>query len=234
MLPVYSVTKSVLSILIGIAIDRGQLRLDDKLGDLLPETLQTDVDPSVRHITVRRLLTMTAGFVRSDEDPHVPLSDMWRWMLNGKLIAAGGAKFTYNSWSPNLLSVVLDRATKQTGAGFAQESLFDPLDIRNYAWPFDAEGHLVGDTGLSLTARDMAKIGQLYLNRGRWGDARIVSENYVADSTARHTQGGPPVNASYGYLWWIEPGQAGIDAFFAAGSGSQLIYVVPARRRSSP
>jgi CubicO group peptidase (beta-lactamase class C family) len=81
---------------------------------------------------------------------------------------------------------------------------------------------------LSLTARDMVKIGLLYLQHGRWGSKQIVSSDYVADSTAKHHNGpGPTRAAAYGYLWWSKPTKTGLDAFFATGLGSQLIYVVP-------
>jgi CubicO group peptidase (beta-lactamase class C family) len=73
----------------------------------------------------------------------------------------------------------------------------------------------------------MVKIGLLYLQRGRWDDRQIVSSDYVADSTAKHNGGGAPIRAAYGYLWWLTQTRAGLDAFFAAGTGSQLIYVVP-------
>jgi CubicO group peptidase (beta-lactamase class C family) len=88
---------------------------------------------------------------------------------------------------------------------------------------------LVVDQGLFLTARDMAKIGLLYLRNGRWGDAAIVSSGYVADSTAAHNDGGPPVGSAYGYFWWVERPQSQLAAYFAAGIKSQLIYVVPDR-----
>jgi CubicO group peptidase (beta-lactamase class C family) len=78
-----------------------------------------------------------------------------------------------------------------------------------------------------LTARDMAKIGALYLQHGRWGDKQIVSEAFVAESTTKQTDGGPPLNAGYGYLWWIDSTKTNLAAFFAAGTGSQAIYVVP-------
>jgi CubicO group peptidase (beta-lactamase class C family) len=86
---------------------------------------------------------------------------------------------------------------------------------------------LIIGNGLSLTARDMAKVGILYLQHGRWGDSQLISSEYVADSTAEHNEGGPPVHAAYGYMWWTKKTKTGLDAFFAAGTGSQLIYVVP-------
>src|ERR1700678_4455298 len=91
----------------------------------------------------------------------------------------------------------------------------------------DAEGHLFGEFHLKLTARDMAKIGALFLQHGRWGDKQIVSEVFVTESTTKQNDGGPPVNAGYGYLWWIARTKTNLAAFFAAGYGGQAIYAVP-------
>jgi CubicO group peptidase (beta-lactamase class C family) len=101
------------------------------------------------------------------------------------------------------------------------------LHIDNYDWLSDAEGHLFGEFHLKLTARDMAKIGALFLQHGRWGDKQIVSEAFVTESTTKQNDGGPPVNAGYGYLWWIARTKTNLAAFFAAGYGGQAIYVVP-------
>jgi CubicO group peptidase (beta-lactamase class C family) len=126
-----------------------------------------------------------------------------------------------------LLSIVLTRAIRQDARGFARRNLFDPLRIDNYDWTVDADGHLIGATSLFLTARDMAKVGVLYLRQGRWGDKQIVSKAFVLDSTTRQSEGGPPSNAAYGYFWWIGKTKTGDDAFFAAGQNDQLVYVVP-------
>jgi CubicO group peptidase (beta-lactamase class C family) len=150
-------------------------------------------------------------------------------MLNRTMKYAPGTHFFYDDIGTNLLSVILSRAINQNAERFAQQVLFDPLQINDYTWISDAEGHLLGDTGLSLNARDMAKIGLLYLWHGRWRGAQIVSNAYVLDSTKKHSDGGPPVNAAYGYLWWIENTGANPGAFFAAGFKSQVIYVVPER-----
>jgi CubicO group peptidase (beta-lactamase class C family) len=232
--PVHSITKSVLSILVGIAIDKGYLRLDQKLPEVLPEAFDENVDPLARAITVRDLLTMTEGFDPAGAGDYaskvgLPAGAMWRWMLNRMMKYPPGTHFFYDDVGANLLSVVLSRAVNQDTARFAQHYLFDPLQIVDYKWISDAEGHLLGETGLYLNARDMAKIGLLYLWRGRWSEREIVSESYVLDSTSKHNDGGPPVNAAYGYLWWINKTKTNLDAFFAAGFKSQLIYVVPKR-----
>jgi CubicO group peptidase (beta-lactamase class C family) len=225
--PVHSVTKSVLSILVGVAVDRGYLRLDQKLSELLPEASNPAIDPRIRDITVRNLLTMTSGFDPAVTKIGVPTSEMWQWMLNREMSDMPGTRFNYDSDDVNLLSVVLTRAIRRSSLAFANETLFGPLGITNFNWLADSDGYLIASDNLSLTARDMAKIGLLYLQQGRWGDQQIVSSDYVADSTAKHNDGGPPTHAAYGYLWWVRPTAAGLDAFFAAGHGSQLIYVVP-------
>jgi CubicO group peptidase (beta-lactamase class C family) len=229
--PVYSVTKSVLSILVGIAIDKGYLRLDEKLSELLPETFEAAVDPRTRDIAVRDLLTMTGGFDQAGaavrfSNAGVPVHESWRWMIYRPMKYPPGTHFVYSDAEADLLSVVLSKTVRQSAESFAREMLFDPLGIDRYDWVDDADGHLAGGSGLSLTARDMAKVGLLYLHRGRWGDRQIVSEDFVRDSTVKHNDGGPPVNAAYGYLWWVTT-KANRSAFVAAGHNSQLIYVAP-------
>jgi CubicO group peptidase (beta-lactamase class C family) len=138
-----------------------------------------------------------------------------------------GDRFRYDGDSANLLSVVLTRAIGENSRTFAEKNLFRPLQMTNVDWTADDDGYLIGESGLSLTARDMAKLGLLYLQRGCWDDKQIVSSDYVDDSTTKHNDGGFPTDAAYGYLWWVTQTKTGLDAFFAAGIGSQLIYVVP-------
>jgi CubicO group peptidase (beta-lactamase class C family) len=229
--PVHSITKSGLSILVGIALDKGYLRLDQKLSELLPEVSAPTIDLPVRDITIRDLLTMTSGFNSAapfGAKAGVPPAQMWQWTLNRPMQYAPGTHFNYDNDGANLLSVALTRAIRQSSRTFAEQNLFRPLGMTNFNWIADGDGYLIGADTLSLTARDMVKIGLLYLRRGRWGDKQIVSSDYVVDSTSKHNDGGPPVRAAaYGYLWWVKQTKTGLDAFFAAGIGSQLIYVVP-------
>lgn len=228
---VNSVTKSVLSVLVGIAIDEGYLRLDEKLSEIFPQEFDENVDPLARDITVRDLLTKTEGFEEGGWG-HFKVGagasgkpQIWRWMLNRRVKYPSGAHFRYDGIGSDLLSVVLSATIKQNVADFAKQKLFVPLHIDNYTWHSDTEGYLHGEYGLYLTARDMAKIGALYLQHGRWGDAQIISDAYVQDSTTKHNDGGPPVKAGYGYQWWVR--KTNLDAFFAAGKNGQVIYVVP-------
>lgn len=228
---VNSITKSVLSTLIGIAVNEGLLRLDDKLSDVFPREFDEKIDPLARNITLRNLLTKTEGF-EEGEWGHFSVGagasgkpQIWRWMLNRKVKYSPGTHFRYDGIGSDLLSVVLSAAIRQNATDFARQKLFGPLHISNYTWQSDTEGYLPGEYGLYLTARDMAKIGVLYLRHGRWKDQQIVSEDYVRDATTKHSDGGPPVNAGYGYQWWV--GSTNPYSFFATGRNGQVIYIVP-------
>jgi CubicO group peptidase (beta-lactamase class C family) len=228
--PVNSVTKSVLSILVGIAIDKGLLRLDQKLSELLPDTARKTSDPHASEITLRDLLTMTSGF---DPDNLTSVRGVWNssvWMTNRSVKYTPGVHFYYDNPGADLISIILARVVKDNNiAEFVRQELFSPLGIESYEWSTDMDGNLRGAFGLRLTARDMAKVGTLYLQHGRWHDRQLVSKDYVIDSTRRHNNGGAPVKAGYGYLWWTTKTNDGVEPYFAAGSGSQLIYNVPDR-----
>jgi len=227
--PVHSVTKSVLSILVGIAIDKGLLRLDQKLPELVAEATDGSIDPRVADITLRDLLTMSSGFA-PDETVEVP--GVWNssvWMIRRTVKHPPGTHFYYDNQGTNLIAIILRRAVGGNIAEFAKNELFAPLQIDRYYWAVDRDGNLPGYSGLLLTGRDMAKIGLLYLQQGRWRERQVVSEAYVLDSTHKHSDGGEPANAGYGYLWWTKPIRDGSRAYFAAGYGSQLILNLPDR-----
>src|SRR4029079_948221 len=152
--PMYSVTKSVLSILVGIAIDEGHLRPDERLFEIFPEEFDECTDPRARDITVRDVLTKTEGFAENTwgEFNAAGKPRLWRWMLNRKVEYRGGTHFRYDNVGSDLLSVVLSRAIKQPAADYAKRKLFKPLDIDSYGWIFDSEGHLYRGTGVESNA----------------------------------------------------------------------------------
>ena len=145
------------------------------------------------------------------------------------MTAPPGDHFAYDGDSIELLSLALSRATRGGALSLARRALFARLAMTSAAWSAAADGRLFGQTDLFLSGRDMAKLGLLVLRHGRWGDRQIVSAAFVADATARHNGGGPPLGAAYGYLWWVGKTNYGFDAVFAAGSGGQLVYVAPQR-----
>ena len=249
---VASVTKSVMSILVGVALDEGVLgSVDQTLSELLPEYAAI-MAPDVAGVTLEQVLTMTAGL---PEDPRAPattphyLTEDWvAAILSGGLEQPPGEGFAYASAGSHLLSAILVEATGRSVLDYARDKLFNPLGIStdpaaeplaveenlpvyeaaSFAWPVDPQGLHLGDAFLKISAPDMAKIGQLMLAGGRWDEKQIVPAQWVTESTRAHVStGGYGVGGDdYGYHWWVTTAD-GHDAFAAAGFGGQLIEVVP-------
>jgi len=219
---VFSVTKSVISALIGIALrDRYIKSLDQKVVDFYPEYVSPDTDPQIREITLENLLTMTSGL-----EQETSFGENWlKSTLEQPVSGEPGQAFHYNDAAVHLLSGILTRSTHMTALDFGNKYLFQPLGIPLPAWETDPQGNNVGGDGLSLTPKDMAKIGYLYLNQGIWGDQQLVPAEWVRVSTQRHTNA-DILNDDYGYLWWVTQVE-GHPAYYAAGFGGQFIYVVP-------
>lgn len=238
-----SVSKSVTSALIGIAIGRGELPgVDTKLmpyyaGDFrLP-----DADPRRADLTLRHLLTMTAG-IKWDEstvtytDPAnscagMEKSDDWiQFVLDQPMADTPGTRFVYNSGATELLSQLLKKATGKQADEYAAEHLFAPLGITTTYWKRTPKGLSDTEGGLYLTARDLAKIGYLYLHDGVWDGRRLLPEGWVNASTTPlvDTRPGQPRSRKYGYQWWVLPyGDGSQHAYAALGYGGQRLIVVP-------
>jgi CubicO group peptidase (beta-lactamase class C family) len=226
-----SITKSFISALIGIALKEGYLSsLDQKVADLLPEYFKSDTDPRKKTITLRYLLTMTAGFACDDTDSNFWIirgyPDWAEAALNFPLINEPGQTFVYDSAAMHLLSVILTRQTRSSAFQFAKTRLFEPLGMQVNDWPADPQHNSEGPAGLMLTPHDMAKFGYLYLNGGQWDGQEIVPEWFVRESTREHSAGGNPEPAAYGYLWWVVSRHS---AYCAAGYGGQYVFVIPDR-----
>ena len=221
--PLRSVTKSVLSALIGAAIRDARLRLDSRLSSVYSAA---PLAPGVGDVSLRDLLTMTSGLsARRDSDASTP-AEALATLPARTLQSPTGQSFHYDNDSANLASAMLAKAIRDPRK-FLSDKLFRPLGISNFDWAPDEQGRLSGAGGLSLTARDLAKIGLLYLRRGAWNRKAILDPKFVADSLSRHSDGGPPGDAAYGYLWWVKRDGDGEPAFFAEGAGGQLLYVAP-------
>ena len=137
-----------------------------------------------------------------------------------------GFVFNYNSGASHILSELIRRVTGMNALEFAQRRLFSPLGIRNVNWLSDPIGIMFGFAGLSLTARDLAKLGLLYARHGMWNKAQILTPDYVLASRTSWSSGGFPEDADYGYHWWVLPSES-LPAFFAAGYGGQYLWIVP-------
>jgi CubicO group peptidase (beta-lactamase class C family) len=240
---IYSISKSVTSALIGIAIEAGYIQgVDATLLALLPQYAAQMGDEGKREITLEQLLTMTSGLewdesTYSYSDPrnsHYYLERAGDWMayvISRPLQDTPGTQFTYNTGAVHLLGAVIERSTGQHANRFAREHLFKPLGIVSYIWPGDPQGYPYAggsEGGLRLKARDLAKFGYLYLNAGRWNGQQVIPEDWVAASTQPRVELGP--GSSYGYLWWLGSftikGRH-LDFINAEGYGGQLVNLVP-------
>jgi CubicO group peptidase (beta-lactamase class C family) len=230
---VYSVTKSIISALTGIAISEGYLsNVDRKLTDIFPHYFNDNYDPRKREITLKHLLTMTAGLEIADEtgEAWAKSPDCCKYVIDRPLVYNPGEKFDYNSGLTNVLSVILTKTTGMTTREFADKNLFGPLGITNYTWAQDPQGYYIGGWGLRLTPRDMAKFGYLYLREGMHNGEQIVPRQWVQESVSLHSY--PEKTDGYGYAWWLDNIEDRIhnkkyQAFLALGYGGQFIWVVP-------
>lgn len=242
---VYSVTKSIIGILIGIAMDKGDIKsIDQKVLDFFPTYTVKKREKTIQDVTLKDLLTMTAPY-KYKMAPYMKYftsDDSVTFTLD--LLGGRGkiGEFRYTPLiGPDILSGILVKATGQSVIDFANENLFTPLGITveksivfqskeeqmafNKAsnisgWAADQSNINTGGWGLTLSPIDMAKIGQLYLNEGMWDGREIVSKKWIQESTKEHSQW-QKLSLSYGYLWWVEKE----NGFFAMGDGGNVIYV---------
>jgi CubicO group peptidase (beta-lactamase class C family) len=224
-----SVSKSIMTTLIGIAVDQGKLSLDDTMLSFFPEYTVANRDALKERITVRHLAGMSSGLECSAQNDEQTLQEMrgsenWvKFTLDRKVMYEPGTHFEYCSPAIHLLSPILEKATGMTALEFAQKYLFTPLGIKDAMWLTDPQGHNRGSEGVYLHPHDMAKLGYLWLNKGVWEGKQIVSSQWVEDSIKVHMQTGG--NDDYGYGWWIATDEPA--AYNAIGRGGQRIIVVP-------
>jgi CubicO group peptidase (beta-lactamase class C family) len=233
--PVFSVTKSVISMLTGIAMREGYINsVNQKVLDFFPTIAKNVTDENVWNLTLEHLLTMSAGYNTTTVPPAEVLDqkdasfDIVEHILTyNSILEKPGTTFFYDSGLPHLLSAIIQQTTGISTLKYAQEKLFGPLGITGVTWETDPRGIPLGNTGLMLSPRDMAKLGYLYLNRGQWNGEQIVPTEWVDQSTTKHMETKGLMNAAeddgYGYFWWIDA----YGGYSAHGFGGQYIFVVP-------
>jgi len=240
---IQSDTKSITSILVGIAIERGMIsNINQKVYEFFPEYKDLNWNDQKSEITLKNVLTMTAGLNwaemgYADSDSRYSLSAMCQsddsinYVLERKTVAAPGEKFLYSSGLTHVLGGIIRNTTGLSVDKFAEKYLFSPLGISDYRWEKLPDGTFNMGWGLHLKPRDMAKIGYLFLKGGNWKGKQIISKKWVDESTKAHVTGDIVFGSGYGYQWWrgntVINGQI-INAFYAAGHGGQYVFVFPA------
>lgn len=224
-----SASKSVLSALVGIALQRGDLEgLDQPVADLLPSYFGPKTDPRKREITVRHLLTMSSGLESTSHGNYgwwVAGTDWVARALGMPLAHPPGTRMDYSTGDSHLVSAILTQATGTSTRAYAQRHLFDPLDVEIGSWQRSPRGLHFGGNNMSLSPRDLLRFGQLYLNGGRFDGRQILPEDWVAESLASHTVN-PRYGQRYGYFWWVRE-IAGRRVPHAWGYGGQYVFLVP-------
>jgi len=228
---VASVTKSITSLLIGIAIDKGLIdSVRQPVVSLLPAAVRGTPDAQRQAMTVEHLLTMTSGLDCGFEPEEQELAAMRRsedwaaFALALPMRAAPGTQYAYCSCNNHLLSAILSARTGGSALTFARAHLFEPLGITTASWPSDNHGRTHGWGDLHLFPQDLARIGELFRNGGVWKGRRIVSESWVRQSTQPHVRVRDGVG--YGYSWWINTAREPA-IYEAVGRGGQRVAVVP-------
>ncbi|WP_308636461.1 serine hydrolase domain-containing protein [Paenibacillus silvisoli] len=219
---VFSVTKSLTSALIGIAIKQGLLEgVHRRVFDFFPEHAGLNTDARKDALTIEHVLTMTGGFAwedGSDLRACVSSGDWAGYVLSRPMAEEPGTVYCYNTGGSHLLTAILNKVIGMPTAVFAERYLFGPLGITEYYWSTDPQGILTGGFGAHLKPSDMVKFGQLYLNEGLWQGSRIVTDEWVRTSTRKWTDNG------YGYHWWVFEEER---RYAASGYGGQYVHVVP-------
>ena len=237
-----SVTQNVVSALIGIAIDKGYIQsVDQKASDFFPEAADKAGDILKRSLTIKHLLTMTIPYTWKGSEPLDRLRRQKNWssfILQSLGQSSKLGEFQYSLSSAHLLSIIISKSTGVSAREFANEHLFKLAGMREIedqkmkffskdeifgknikGWIKDPQGYNTGGWGLTLTARDMARFGYLYINQGKWDNKQIIPESWIQESFAQQTE-------DFGYLWWIREDH-GIITYLGAGIGGTYLYCVP-------
>lgn len=231
--PVYSVTKSVMSALTGIALrDKLITSIDKKVIDYLPQYFKDIDDNRKKDITIRDVLTMSGGLETVDNDygSYFSSRDWAEYALKKPLTDKPGTTFVYNTGLTHLLSGIISKTSKISTLDFANKNLFNYMGFSLRNWEMSSEGIYEGGTGLHLTPREMAKFGYLYLKKGMWDGKQVIPKKWVEESTSIQISPSPEVD--YGYLFWIEKMKdkskgKEYSTYHASGAGGQHIVVVP-------
>ncbi|MEM7372403.1 MAG: serine hydrolase [Bacteroidota bacterium] len=231
---VRSVTKSVVSTLTGIALKEGYIQtLEETIDAYWPESIAPLSDDQ-KSIRIRDLLTMSSGF-EWEESGSIGYNDWFqaddkiKYLLDQPMSDAPGETFAYNSPAVHLLGVVLEEATNMRLAEFADRYLFSKIGIKEAKWHEFSDGYVNGGSGIDLRPRDLARLGQFFLQNGKNKGVQILPEYWVDEATRPvydwRTEQGAATSISYGYLWWTE--DMATKAYFAWGYGGQFVFVVP-------
>jgi CubicO group peptidase (beta-lactamase class C family) len=225
---VKSASKSVISALVGIAIEHGKLRLDQPIAELLPQYFSSETDARKRSITVRHLLTMKAGLESTSFDNYGSWVNSGNWArdaLRRPFVCPPDTCMVYSTGNSHLLSVILTRVTGLSTRAYANRYLFGPLGTQIGPWTRDPQGNFLGGNEMQLTPRQLLRLGQLYADGGKAGAKQILATEWIRESWGEYATS-PWNGHRYGYHWWTRR-SGNYQVHFAWGYGGQYVFVVP-------
>jgi CubicO group peptidase (beta-lactamase class C family) len=224
-----SASKSIISALVGIAIDRSLIKgVGQPIATFFPDLLASSNEAPKRAITIEDLLTMRSGLESTSNRNYGAWVQSRNWVghaLSRPLLTPPGTVMSYSTGNTHLLSAILTKTTGKSTWQFAQEALAKPLGFTLPQWPRDPQGIYLGGNEMLMTSRQMLAIGELYLNRGRSNGRQIVPEKWIDASFVPRARSRFSEQL-YGYGWWIRE-MAGRQAYYAWGFGGQFIVLVP-------
>jgi CubicO group peptidase (beta-lactamase class C family) len=223
-----SVSKSFNSTAVGLAIQNGKLKLDDPVLKFFPGDAPAMPSENLKAMTVRDLLTMSGGHATEPERGDSPSVKQF---LAHPVVYKPGTHFLYNTMGSYVLSAIVTKVTGQTSLEYLKPRLFQPLGIESARWDTSPEGNSLGGYGLFLRTEDIAKLGQLYLQKGKWNGKQLVAQEWIEETTFKqisnenegHAHIGPDWVEGYGFQFW----RCRHNAYRADGAGGQFIVVMP-------
>ena len=221
----WSLSKSFTSTAVGLAVAEGKLSVDDLVLPFFPEYAPAEPSGKLRAMRVRDLLTMTTGH---DTEPRLTLDAPWEQsFLAHPVPHKPGTHFLYNSAGSHMLSAIVQKVTGQTMLEFSRPRLFEPLGIENPIWDASLQGITLGGWGLQIRTEDIARFGQMVLQRGRWNGRQIVSEEWIEQATSKQVSNGSHPDSDwdqgYGFQFW----RCRHGAFRGDGKDGQFCIVMP-------
>lgn len=224
-----SASKSILSLLVGIAIDKGYLEgVDQTIDEFFPDYFTQNPDSDKESISLKDLLTMRSGIESTSIRNYGRwvVSNNWsEYALSRPMVDKPGGRMIYSTGTSHLLSVILTRATGMSTLDFANRYLFEPMDIRIGGWDRDPQGYYMGGNNMAMRPPDMVKIGRMMMDAGLYEGVQIVSAEWIKESVEIYTRSNyNPYD--FGYMWWRRPVN-GYEMIFAWGHGGQYIMMLP-------
>ena len=225
----WSLSKSFNSTAVGLAIEEGKLSLDDPVLKFFPDQAPADPSDNLKAMTVRDLLTMTCG--HDTEPKRVGGSPTVKQFLAHPVPHKPGTHFLYNTMGSYVLSAIVTKVTGQTELEFLKPRLFEPLGIEDPQWDSSPEGYSLGGYGLKLRTEEIAKFGQLYLQKGMWNGRQLIPRKWVEQATSKqvpndeenHSKMGPDWRQGYGFQFW----RCTHNAYRGDGANGQFCIVIP-------